>query len=52
MSNRIRNAQVFDARTGEYPVYMYIHWIIGGELDLMPIISAGMSGGMKSSRHS
>ncbi|EIX7366591.1 DUF262 domain-containing protein [Salmonella enterica subsp. enterica serovar Infantis] len=33
MSNRIRNAQVFDARTGEYPVYMYIHWIIGGELD-------------------
>ncbi|ECJ2405139.1 DUF262 domain-containing protein [Salmonella enterica subsp. diarizonae] len=33
MSNRIRNAQVFDARTGEYPIYMYIHWIIGGELD-------------------
>ncbi|EJG4310632.1 DUF262 domain-containing protein, partial [Salmonella enterica] len=33
MSNRIRNAQVFDARTGEYPVDMYIRWIIGGELD-------------------
>ncbi|EHE1501959.1 DUF262 domain-containing protein, partial [Salmonella enterica] len=33
MSNRIRNAQIFDARTGEYPVDMYIRWIIGGELD-------------------
>ncbi len=33
MSNRIRNAQVFDARTAEYPVDMYIRWIIGGELD-------------------
>lgn len=33
MINRIRTAQVFDARTGEYPVDMYLRWIAGGELD-------------------
>ncbi|HBU8850481.1 DUF262 domain-containing protein [Citrobacter sedlakii] len=33
MKNRIREAQVFDARTGEYPVDMYLRWITGGELD-------------------
>lgn len=27
MSNRIRNAEVFRARTGEYPIDMYIDWI-------------------------
>ncbi|WP_313471266.1 DUF262 domain-containing protein [Atlantibacter hermannii] len=33
MRNRIREAQTFDARTGEYPVDMYLRWIVGGELD-------------------
>lgn len=33
MSNRIRNAKVFDARTSEYPIDMYLRWIAGGELD-------------------
>jgi len=33
VSNRIRSAQVFDARTGEYPVDMYLRWITGGELN-------------------
>lgn len=27
MSNRIRNSEVFRARTGEYPIDMYIDWI-------------------------
>lgn len=27
MSNRIRNAEIFRARTGEYPIDMYINWI-------------------------
>lgn len=27
MSNRIRQAEVFRARTGEYPIDMYIQWI-------------------------
>ena len=33
MSNRIRKAQVFDVRTAEYPVDMYLRWLTEGELD-------------------
>jgi hypothetical protein len=33
MSNRIRNAEVFRARTGEYPIDMYIDWIRRGALN-------------------
>ncbi|CAM6506191.1 TPA: DUF262 domain-containing protein [Klebsiella quasipneumoniae subsp. similipneumoniae] len=33
MSNRIRQAEVFRARTGEYPIDMYIQWIKSGALD-------------------
>ncbi|MCF6686851.1 DUF262 domain-containing protein [Raoultella ornithinolytica] len=33
MSNRIRQAEVFRARTGEYPIDMYIQWIKSGALN-------------------
>jgi hypothetical protein len=33
MSNRIREAEVFRARTGEYPIDMYIDWIRRGVLN-------------------
>lgn len=33
MRNRIRKAEVFRARTGEYPIDMYIHWIRQGALN-------------------
>jgi Uncharacterized conserved protein len=33
MSNRIREAEVFRARTGEYPIEMYIDWIRRGALN-------------------
>lgn len=33
MSNRIREAEVFRARTGEYPMDMYIDWLRRGALN-------------------
>ncbi|WP_370905905.1 DUF262 domain-containing protein [Citrobacter koseri] len=33
MSNRIREAEIFRARTGEYPIDMYINWIRQGALN-------------------
>lgn len=33
MINRIRQAEVFRARTGEYPIDMYIQWIKSGALN-------------------
>lgn len=33
MSNRIREAEIFRARTGEYPIDMYINWIRRGALN-------------------
>lgn len=31
--NRVRDAEIFRARTGEYPVGMYIKWLKDGALD-------------------
>lgn len=31
--NRVRDAEIFRARTGEYPVGMYIKWLQDGALD-------------------
>ncbi|UNK75806.1 DUF262 domain-containing protein [Raoultella planticola] len=33
MSNRIREAEIFRARTGEYPIDMYIQWIKNSALN-------------------
>lgn len=33
IKNRIRDAEIFRARTGEYPIDMYIQWIKSGALN-------------------